>query len=74
MKINFFKHVNSKDITKEIEGLDIDNNLKRAIALLYILDNMKRTKNKCMYNLCKTVDSAVKLYYHEPKYFTKQEY
>ena len=58
---NLLGNLKGRQIIKEINDLDIRDNTnhERILILLYILMDMKRTKNRCLYNLCRNVDEAI---------------
>jgi len=57
----------SKEIRKEIKSLDIkkSKNHDRILILLYILQDMNRTKNQCLFNLCRDVNEAIEVWKSE---------
>jgi len=56
--------MNSKEIRKEIKSFDIKDNKnhERILILLYILRDMNRTKNQCLFNLCIDANQAIEIW------------
>lgn len=61
---NLLGNLKSEDVMKEIKSLDVKDskNHEKILILLYILDNMNRNKNRCVYNLCRNMDEAIRFW------------
>jgi len=58
---NLLGNLRVKDIIKEFKSLDIRDNAnhERILILLYILNDIDKTKNRCLYSFCRTIDEAI---------------